>query len=331
MEKTIAAFLDDMNVGPAQAWKNLTLFPLLSDRTSGLDYLLLDEALEKQCVTISEISEGGSVPELIVDNRGGHMLLMLDGEELVGARQNRVINTTILVAAGTAVTIPVSCCEQGRWSYNSPHFSSENRVMSPRMRAFKSDQVRSSLKSGLKFQSDQSAIWEDIAERADRRGARSHSMAMAAIYEKEKTRLEDFRRQFHALDNQVGAILAINGAIVGADMFSRPETFAMVFGKLIDSYALDAIDWLDTEQAPTAGGPDPAAFIAAVKSASAESHPSVALGRDIRFESDRVNGFALIHEDTLLHLSSFARFKEAGRIRNGRMQRFSSRRARGRS
>ncbi len=30
MEKTITAFLDAMNVGAAQAWKNLTLFPLLS-------------------------------------------------------------------------------------------------------------------------------------------------------------------------------------------------------------------------------------------------------------------------------------------------------------
>ena len=63
-----------------------------------------------------EVSRGGSVPELKVVNKSDRMLLILDGEELVGAKQNRIVNTTILIAGNTATVIPVSCVEQGRWS-----------------------------------------------------------------------------------------------------------------------------------------------------------------------------------------------------------------------
>lgn len=40
------------------------------------------------------------------------------------------------------VALPVSCVEQVRWSYDSPRFSSKERVMSPSLRAMKSEQVR---------------------------------------------------------------------------------------------------------------------------------------------------------------------------------------------
>jgi hypothetical protein len=63
-----------------------------------------------------EVSRGGSVPELKVVNKSDRMLLILDGEGLVGAKQNRIVNTTILIAGNTTTVIPVSCVEQGRWS-----------------------------------------------------------------------------------------------------------------------------------------------------------------------------------------------------------------------
>ena len=82
------------------------------------------------------------MPQLRVVNHSETPVLIVDGEELVGAKQNRAVNTTILIAAGAETIIPVSCVEQGRWTYKTREFKSEGRVMSSKIRASKADQVR---------------------------------------------------------------------------------------------------------------------------------------------------------------------------------------------
>jgi hypothetical protein len=59
----------------------------------------------------TEVSAGGHVPELKVVNKGETPVLLLDGEELAGARPNRALNTTILVRGHSETIIPVTCTE----------------------------------------------------------------------------------------------------------------------------------------------------------------------------------------------------------------------------
>lgn len=329
MEKAITSYLETLAFGEAQSCKNLTMIPLLSSESINLEYLLLDEALAGNVIEITEIDKGGSVPELKLVNKSEKMVLLLDGEELVGAKQNRIINTTILIAARTTTVIPVSCCEQGRWSYDSPSFSSHKRVMSPNMRAMKAAQVSCSLEECDCYVTNQGAIWDEIEAKATRRNARSGSMAMSEIYEKEKGSIDDYRKQFKTVSNQVGALFLINGEVVGCDSFGRPDTFAKVFEKLLGSYALDAIDWADQATKSQEAVRDHSAFIDTVREASARSHKSVALGDDIRLDSPAVTGFALQHDGELLHFSAFARQNGNNEdSRSSRMQRFSQRRGR---
>ena len=51
-----------------------------------------------ESVLVEEVSEGGSVPDLLVDNKGAARVLFLEGEELIGAKQNRMTNRSILLA-----------------------------------------------------------------------------------------------------------------------------------------------------------------------------------------------------------------------------------------
>ena len=134
MNTLVADYLHRLTSGTKQSYRNMAVFPLLSEKDLTVDYLLLDEALEKNLITITEVDESGTVPELKVENRAEKNLLILDGEELVGAKQNRIVNVTLLIAAQATLTIPVSCVEQGRWSYQSRRFTSKERVMPPRMR-----------------------------------------------------------------------------------------------------------------------------------------------------------------------------------------------------
>ena len=327
MEKIILDFVEQLKVGRKQSHKNLALYPLLSTYSIGWEYLLLDEALTENMIEVVEVSEGGSVPELKVVNKSVRLVLILDGEELVGAKQNRIVNTTILVDRNTTLVIPVSCVEHGRWSYDSPRFQSQNRMMSSNLRARKSEQVNYSVRFTGEFRSDQGAIWDGIAEKADRMQAPSPSGAMAAIYDKERPSLDEYVKKFHLIDSQVGAIFMINGQIAGMDAFGKPDTFSKVFKKLLESYTLDAIDGYDPDKEHKALKNEVTKFKKANLSASAESHPAVGMGTDFRIESKKVTGFALALNDQILHLSIFARADgQNNKKRSSRMERYTQRR-----
>ena len=171
----------------------------------------------------------------------------------------------------------------------------------------KSEQVNFSVRESGEFRSDQGAIWDGIAEKADRMGAPSPTGAMAAMYDKERPTIEEYVKPFRIITSQVGAIFMINGKVVGMDAFGKPGTFSEVFKKLLESYALDAIDWYDPNQEPKALKSEVTKFQRAVLTSDAESHPAVGLGTDFRLESRKTIGFSLALDDQLIHVSIFGR------------------------
>lgn len=114
----------------------LSILPLRAKTEVKARYVLLHQALERGRLSITEVDEAGSVPYLVARNRGPWPVLIFDGEELVGAKQNRIANATILVSVGKAV-LPVSCVEQGRWHSRSRTFSSGAYASHPSMRSLK--------------------------------------------------------------------------------------------------------------------------------------------------------------------------------------------------
>jgi hypothetical protein len=223
----------------------------------------------------------------------------------VGAKQNRIVNTTILVAAGCEIVIPVSCVEQGRWTYKSDVFSSKQRVMSPSIRQVKARDVNASLRATGRYRSDKSAIWQEIAGLASRRGAVSESMDMDLVFDKEAPVIREYLEGFALVDRQVGAVFLVNGKVVGMDAFGKSATFSQVFKNLLESYAMDAVDRF--EKATDAGTGKKAAseLLMAALAAKAESRSSVDLGMDLRFESEKLVGFALVHEGQMVNLCIF--------------------------
>jgi hypothetical protein len=204
MQEVIKDYLKPAKIGRKQSYRNLAIFPILSPYAAAVDHILLDEALAEGLIEIVEVDEAGSVPELKVVNRSRKKVLILDGEELVGAKQNRIVNITILIEANSTTVIPVSCVEQGRWSYDSPRFHSHKRMVSPGPRAMKVEQVERSVRASGRYQADQRAIWDEISDKAVRMHAESESMAMARIYEKEESKLQKYVNHFRLADMQAG-------------------------------------------------------------------------------------------------------------------------------
>ena len=145
MNTTTDQSFASIQLGTPQVHRNTVVFPILSPSHATAPWLTLGGALEQQLLTVTEVSHGGSVPELAVINRADRPILLLDGEELIGAKQNRVLNTTILLKERSETVVPVSCTEHGRWSYKSAAFADSNVVMAHKVRARKSSSVSESL------------------------------------------------------------------------------------------------------------------------------------------------------------------------------------------
>jgi len=320
MDPVIGKYLSAFEIGDLQQHKNMAAFPLSTSVNGGPDYWTLKEALEKTLFVVTEVSESGSVPNLKVTNKAEISVLLLDGEELSGAKQNRVLNTTILVKEKSEVVIPVSCTEQGRWSYMGREFRDSDTVLSPRLRGAKSRDVATSLESSREFRSDQGTVWTGIHQMAADTRVSSRTGAMKDVFEAKKAELDAYLNAFICLPQQKGLIVFIGGEIVGFDFISRPQAFSGLFQKLVKSYALEALLEEQKKEAakgagegePAAGAEAPAppkekarAFIEEAATCEEKRYESVGRGYDYRFSGKEMVGSALAVDDKVIHLAFF--------------------------
>jgi len=70
MHETIGRSLSAFELGEVQRHANMAVVPILWPKSGGPDYLTMKEALEKAVLVVTEVSEGGSVPNLKVANKG---------------------------------------------------------------------------------------------------------------------------------------------------------------------------------------------------------------------------------------------------------------------
>ena len=305
MNPIIQKYLNSLELGNIQKFENMAIVPLYIPVEEGPEYLTLQEALDQQVLEITELSESGSVPELKVTNTGARYVLLLDGEELMGAKQNRVLNTTILIKPNSETVIPVSCTEQGRWAYSSSAFSSSGHIMAQHLRSSKAQSVHGSLRQMRGYKSDQGQVWAEIRKLSANAEVASPTDAMQDVYESKANILADYEKTFESIPKQQGILVIINGKVVGFDIVSRASAYQKLHLKLVKSYAMDAIHQQQTEPHPTPSIDEARAFLAATTNCTAESYPSIGYGDDHRFEGKTLVGSALVANESVIHIAFF--------------------------
>ncbi len=305
MESAVFSRLQSVQLGEPQLYKNIAIVPLVAPG-GVFQYNTLGEALANSSLVVTEVSSAGSVPELMVANRGNQPVLLIDGEELAGAKQNRVLNVSILIKATSETKIPVSCTEQGRWAYASKEFADSGNVLAYKSRSHKSSSVHRSLELSGSHMSDQGQVWEDIAELHHKAGSQSRTHAMSDVY---KARQDDLRKcdeTFKAVPNQIGLVAFINGRPAGADIVSLGAAYAKLHPKLVRSYTLEGL----LEQKPEARPPeallgDARQFLDEIAVAEQSQFPSIGHGTEYRYKSKHLAGSALVHANELIHAAFF--------------------------
>jgi len=64
MDQNIKNFIGRIQLGDMQVHDNMAVIPLFLDSNGGPSYITLKEALDMGTFTVTEVSKGGSVPEL---------------------------------------------------------------------------------------------------------------------------------------------------------------------------------------------------------------------------------------------------------------------------
>lgn len=270
--------LNRLRVGRHATHDALTLHPLVGDEDGLCGFDLLEDALRAGTLAVEETSDSGSVPELRVTNAGQKTVLILEGEELIGLKQNRTVNPSVLVGAGSSVILPVSCVERGRWSRSSrlSHSTSSSHLA---LRRTKSASVYESLRMRRGHRSDQRAVWAEVGRKSHRHGYVSETSALQDARLSLEAELEGFRTLPASLPADTrGVVVSVGGGPVALELLPDARTFEKAVERLVSGYALEALEYT-----PDNGGlvtDDGAArdFVRRLAGAATEEHAAAFAG-----------------------------------------------------
>jgi ARG and Rhodanese-Phosphatase-superfamily-associated Protein domain len=300
----ISTFLERLELGAPATDEGLTLIPVFGQFAGLPEFVTLQEAIASGALVISEVSRGGSVPSLRAHNAGSVGVLILDGEELAGAKQNRVLNTSVYIKPGQEIVIPVSCTEAGRWAYRTGNFADSGYVSAGAIRMMVNKTVTENVRSRRGFDSDQRGVWDEIGMLQERHNLFSPTSAAREVYERRGEAVRRREAAFPCAPGQIGIVAFWLKRVAGLDVVTSPEAYSKVHTRLVRSYALDAPFGKSRpadDEARVARE-----WLSALAKARVTEHESPGNGLSYRFTGDRVIGSALAVDGAVLHAVAFA-------------------------
>ncbi len=223
----------------------LTLVPLFRpfDDAWGPDADLLEEGLARGRTTVTEVNESGVVARVRVHHTGERPLLLVDGEQILGAKQNRVVNASFLVAAGVTVDVPVSCVERGRWhATTGSSFIASETTLSGSARFEKLKRVTTSVSSGRGYDADQSEVWRDVDSYLSRSQVASATSSYADGYARRRSEIDGRLAALAPQHGQIGVAAFRGEQLLGCDLFGSPALYARGHGKVLRGLLADVAD-----------------------------------------------------------------------------------------
>ncbi len=208
---------------------NVVLIQLESVEGEGFGFRTATAAMNDGGLLVKEVRQEGSVNTLLAMNQTGDYLLLTDMDLLKGAKQNRVVNTSVLIAPHSKREIDVSCVERSRWSYDSPTFEPAPSTMDSKMRAAKAHSLRDDIKH--KSSGTQSKIWGMINDELRAYNMDSPSEDYNSILES-KAKREVVQHRFD-LKNGCNGLAVFDGKkLVAFDIFGNRDVYQHYFDQL---------------------------------------------------------------------------------------------------
>lgn len=297
----VRGWLNRVRVAETQRVGRLEIVPLWMEGAPDEPPLVLaDQAIGTGWLEVREHS-GGVVHEVEARNTGPRPVLILEGETLVGCKQNRVVARSVVVASGASVVVPVGCMERGRWAASGRSFGLGRTRMQPDIR---SATVRETARaSGAPVRLDQGRLWSQVERTLATTYVTSATSDYQAVVETTGAEAREQAKQVRAVPAQVGMIAVSDGRLLGLELTGHPALWAAIADRTLPSYVLSA--GLAAERA--AGRPQlaPEHWLTVVRDGSIRVHPALGLGQDVDLMAPGLAGAGLWFERDLAHLAVF--------------------------
>ena len=284
----------------SQKYENVEAIPIKSDFFGKKDFLTLKKGYEMNLVEIKEL-EHSTVNTVSCKNDSVTPLILIDGDEITGAMQNRIINDTLLIPAQSTLNIPVSCTEHGRWHTRGEGEAS--RTFKPSL--YSANHSTRSRKSRASYEERdyQGEVWDSISEFESRSNFKSMTSALNDSYENLKDKQNDYLKKFNIEDGQNGVIFIVNGELKGLELFYNHSIYKQYHEKLCRSYIIEAI--VEKKSVENIDRLELMKLLEKISDSEFKSKKSIGLGDNLKFSNDFGSGSGLVWEDELIHMTLF--------------------------
>lgn len=283
----------DIELLTPQVHKNIALIPLKTKRNYAIDLLTLKKGMELGLAEVKEC-EQSQVNTLIVKNQSVNPLILIDGEEVVGGDQNRIINSTIVIAPNSAMPIPVSCTEQGRWAYKK-EFEDSSYIANYKTRRAKEYAKRN-------YGQVQGAVWSSIKDVEDENSFASPTSALSESYDNLTKSHSEILGFFEIADGQNGVLIIADDEIKGFELFLNSEIYKEFHEKILKSYLID----LKIENEESSINIDEARLaLDNAMDSSFEKREKIGIEDSFEFENEKGLGVISVYENEIIHWSYF--------------------------
>lgn len=280
----------------------------------------LEEGIKTGEIVVKDVM---GVNEIIIENSGGTKVFAIDGEEILGARQNRILNTDILIQEPKEYKVPVSCIEEGRWS-GDYRFSGAGYTVTPTLRSILAKTIKTTLETTKQterigsltedeemeefpveaYSAAQTIVWSTVSRVLKMATVHSATSSFHDVYTTFEDQINEYLEDFTTIENSVGFLAFSNNQFIGADIFGTNSLYRKFEKKLLKSYILEG--YLGKSlKGRTSLEISPEELLEKASKTSLSKHKSPTEGELYFGEKGKIllKGFA--HSDNFLHLSAF--------------------------
>ena len=251
-------------------------------------------------VTIGEC-DSTNVEKVKLKNNSVSPLILLDGEEIAGSLQNRIVAQTMIIPPKSEMEIPVNCSEKGRNEYKS-EFQYSDYIANSNTRRKKAYNKNNPL---------QEVVWNSIDDLETDKNTSSKTKALRDSYEKNKYNIDSYLKHFKMENNQIGVICIVENK-VGLEIFNNHSLYEKYNEMLLRSYIIDS----SSSEKINISDNELENILASINEDSFIKKEAIGLGKYYKISNSYGNGQILIYKNDMVHASFFKKIEEPA-VNNG--------------